>query len=156
VSEYTALVGRLHESTKELERVIKRAENLREKALKTGDDGYWDAVALNLHGFYVGVERIFEDIARSIDESVPDGPDWHRELLLQVSADLSTVRPPVISRESRNCLDEYRGFRHLVRNVYTFNLRPSRLAELVENLAKCFRLVENDLNKFAEFLNQLS
>ena len=27
-----------------------------------------------------------------------------------------------VSKETRNTLDEYRGFRHIVRNVYSFNL----------------------------------
>lgn len=31
----------------------------------TGDDAYWDAIALNLQGFYSGVERVFEDVART-------------------------------------------------------------------------------------------
>lgn len=42
----------------ELVQVIERIDLLSDKAIQTGDDGYWDGVALNLHGFYVGVERI--------------------------------------------------------------------------------------------------
>lgn len=51
------------------------------------------------------------------------GADWHRDLLLQMSAAIDGVRPPVISQETRFCLDESRGFRHGVRNLYTFNRR---------------------------------
>lgn len=36
----------------------------------------------------------------------------------------------------------YRGFRHVIRNVYTFKLRPSRLGELV-------------LDKFCQFLENV-
>ncbi len=56
-----------------------------------------DGVALNLHGFYAGVERIFEEIAREIDGSLPAGPEWHRDLLLQMSAEVAGTRPPVIA-----------------------------------------------------------
>lgn len=156
MTEYKALSGRTRASLQDLEHVIQRIEMLRGKAAKTGDDGYWDAVALNLHSFYVAVERMFEDIARSMDKSLPEGPDWHLELLIQMSAEIPETRPPVIRRETRSCLDEYRGFRHVVRNVYTFNLRPSRLAELVDDLAACLEAVRRDLSGFSAFLDTLA
>jgi hypothetical protein len=128
---------------------------LSEKAQKTGDDGYWDAVALNLHGFYGGVERIFEDIARTIDGSIPSGAEWHQSLLIQMSAEASERRPAVISRELRRTLDEYRGFRHVVRNIYAFNFRPNRLNELAGNLRTCFDKLNTELAAFCEFLEAL-
>jgi len=155
MSEYTALVARISESLTELERLVERAVDLGDKALRTGDDGYWDGVALNLHGFYTGVEQILADIARTVDESQPTGPDWHRDLLLQMSAEVPDVRPPVIARATRHCLDEYRGFRHVVRNVYVFNLRPSRVQEIVADLPACLTAVRGDLHNFAAFLRQL-
>jgi len=63
MSDYTALAARISESLAELERLVERAVQLSDKALRTGDDGYWDGVALNLHGFYTGVEQILADIA---------------------------------------------------------------------------------------------
>lgn len=121
---YSVLAGRIHEALSDLERVVHRAEELLNKAQQHNDDGYLDGVASNLHGFYAGVERIFEDIARNLDEAVPTGADWHRDLLLQMSASIDRIRPAVISQETRFCLEEYRGFRHVVRNVYTFNMNP--------------------------------
>jgi len=126
------------------------------KANTSGDDDYLDGAALNLHGFYAGIERIFEDIARSLEKTVPDGPEWHQNLLLQMSAEMVSIRPRVISAETRACLEEYRGFRHVVRNVYTFNLRPARLDELVAGLGACFRLVTDDLERFSAFLDSLT
>jgi len=155
MSEYLALAGRITESVDELHRVVDRADHLCKKAVQTGDDDYWDGVALNLHGFYVGVEHIFEDIARIFDGSLPGGGDWHRDLLVQMSAEISDLRPPVIKRLTRHCLDEYRGFRHVVRNVYTFNLRPSRLHELVATLPLCFEAICDDLAAFVDFLKQI-
>lgn len=155
MSEYIALAGRITESLDELSCVVERAIHLGEKATQTSDDDYWDGVALNLHGFYVGVERIFEDIARTFDASLPGGADWHRDLLLQMSAEIPDTRPSVITRETRRCLDEYRGFRHVVRNVYTFNLRPSRLQELLAMLRPCFQTVTEDIRVFAAFLKQV-
>lgn len=156
MSQYTAWIGRIEESLIELEQVVARVVHLCDKAVETGDDDYWDGVALNLHGFYGGVEHIFEDIARTMDESIPGGADWHRGLLLQMSAEIPEIRPPVIDRATRLCLDEYRGFRHVVRNVYTFHLRPARLQELTATLPVCFQAICSDLNKFIVFLKQLN
>jgi hypothetical protein len=103
-----ALAARIRSSMDEIIQVINRVELLSDKAIKTGDDGYWDGVALNLHGFYVGIERILEDIARSLDESVPEGADWHRALLIQMTAEIGDRRPAVLSYSTRKCLDDYR------------------------------------------------
>lgn len=153
---HKALGGRISQTLLDLDQVVSRAEFLMNKAKQTGDDGYLDGVALNLHGFYTGVERILEDIARTMEKSVPSGANWHQELLLQMSACMKSIRPAVISRETRHCLDEYRGFRHVVRNVYTFNLKFSRLQELTEQLRECCKSVQSDLEKFMSFLEQVA
>jgi hypothetical protein len=75
VNEQFALSGRIRGYLTDLEKIVNRAILLSDKALTSGDDGYWDGVALNLHGFYGGVERIFEDIARTVDGNLPSGPD---------------------------------------------------------------------------------
>ncbi len=146
------LAGRIRAEMQDVERVAARATRLLDKARGRGDEDYLDGVALNLHGFYAGVEHIFRAIARDIDGSVPSGSEWHRELLVQMAAELPGLRPPVIARATRDCLDEYRNFRHVVRNVYTFNLRPSRLQELVEELPVCLTSLQHDLTTFCAFL----
>lgn len=156
MSEQTALAGRIRGYLDELDKVVDRAILLAGKALKSGDDGYWDGVALNLHSFYSGTERIFEDIARTIDGNIPSGSDWHIGLLVQMAAESAERRPPVISNEVRNALDEYRGFRHVVRNVYAFKFRPSRLKELMDGLSGCFTSLRQELLAFAEFLESLN
>ena len=153
---YIALIGRIKRVMQDLERVVSRAESLMDKAQRTGDDGYLDGVALNLHGFYAGVEKIFEDVARTMEKAIPDGSGWHQDLLLQMAAEISPIRPPVIGEETRDCLDDYRGFRHVVRNVYTFNLQMSRLQDLTKGLRRCYGAVISDLDDFMEFLRELS
>lgn len=124
--EYAALAARVRASLADVDRVVARAELLSRRAQESGDDGFWDGVALNLHGFYAGLEQVFIDIARTIERAVPPGTSWQRLLVLQLSAEVARVRPAVLSSATRQCLDEYRGFRHIVRNVYTFNLRLPR------------------------------
>lgn len=151
-----ALAGRISQWLLDLQRLVDRAESLLDKARDSGDDGYLDGVALNLHGFYAGVERVLEDIARTLEKTMPEGAEWHRDLLMQMSSKFNGIRPEVIRRETRYCLDEFRGFRHVVRNVYTFNLRPARLQELTKQLRGCFNALKRDLDEFKSFLEALS
>ncbi len=163
--EYAALAARVRASLADVDRVVARAETLTRRAQETGDDGFWDGVALNLHGFYAGLEQVFEDIARTLEGSIPADSSWHQALLLQMSAGVTGLRPPVLSSATRQCLDEYRSFRHtpalasgasVVRNVYTFNLRPSRLLELVTGLRACRDAAAGDLINFAGFLESVA
>lgn len=156
MNAYASLAARIRQSLVDLESVVRRAQALTLKAQVSGDDGYYDGAALNLHGFYAGIERVFEDIAAITGEGLPVGPAWHQDLLLQMSAEIEAVRPPVISQKTRYCLDEYRGFRHVVRNIYTFNLRPSRIVELSNDLGDCYASVADDLLAFADYLNRLA
>ena len=154
MSERLALAGRIRASIEDVKTTVNRTVALAEKARRSGDDDYWDGVALNLHGFYSGVEQIFEDIARTIDGGLPSGAEWHISLLRQMTVELGKLRPAVIQIETRQSLDEYRGFRHVVRNVYAFNLRPARLKELALDSEDCLSALTIDLLAFADFLEK--
>jgi hypothetical protein len=80
------------------------------------------------------LERIFERIATAIDSSLPSGTNWHRELLNQMAIEVPGIRPAVISSDLKEKLEEYRGFRHVVRNVYTYRLKPEKIEGLVSML----------------------
>jgi hypothetical protein len=86
---------------------------------------------------------------------MPEGADWHRRLLRQMSAEIPNLRPPVITLETRNALDEYCAFRHVVRNIYTFNLRLDRIQNLAALLPQCYQLLYRDSETFCSFLEQL-
>lgn len=154
--KFLALAAKITADLADLERVVDRADLIFKKAQETNDDAYLDGLALNLHGFYAGLEHIFEAIARSVDGSLPDDPNWHHALLRQMTVEMPTIRPPVIAPETYRCLGEYRSFRHVVRNVYTFNLRGSRVKELAAGLRPCLTAVAHDLTEFAQFLQRLA
>ncbi|MDO9300731.1 MAG: hypothetical protein Q7T89_05075 [Anaerolineales bacterium] len=155
MSDYAALASRIRIALQDVNHNVRRALELSAKARTIGDDGYWDGVALNLHGFYTGVEHIFEDIARTLEQSIPSGSGWHVDLLTQMSGEIEGVRPAVISRATRSMLDEFRGLRHVVRNVYAFNLRSARLNELMLDLPGCFDAVQSELLEFSQFLESV-
>jgi len=111
---------------------------------------------LNLHDFYAGLERIFRQVAATIDQSVPTGPEWHRELLRQMNIALPQMRPQVISEETIKTIDEYLRFRHVVQNVYSFEFEPERIQHLVQRLRPSFEQVRSELLAFADFLDSLA
>ncbi|WP_371260859.1 hypothetical protein [Myxosarcina sp. GI1] len=67
-------------------------------------------MALDIHGFYSGIERIFEKIAKQIDRNPPaKSEQWHKNLLQQMTVAISQVRDAVISTSNLANLDELGG-----------------------------------------------
>jgi hypothetical protein len=149
------LAGRILAELQELSILVQRAEQGWAKARKSRDDFFLDGVALNLHGFYSGLERIFERIASAVDETMPGGANWDQELLSQMAIEIPGVRPAVISAGLKEELEAYRGFRHIVRNVYAYHLRPEKMSPLVEKLPTVFASVEGEIAAFAGFLQSI-
>jgi len=91
-----------------------------------------------------------------IDSSIPDGETWHRDLLNQMACEVADIRPAVIDTNNARSLDEFRRFRHLVRNVYTINLVPDKIRMLVLNLPGLWNSLWAELHAFADFTDELS
>ncbi len=154
---YRELAERIRGEAQDLDRAVQRAVAAWAQARRMSDeDAYLDSVALNLHGFYSGIERLFELIVRRVDRAMPTGETWHRSLLDQVAQDVVDVRPAVIDQNSALALDEFRRFRHLVRNVYTMNLVPERMAGLIAALPDLWSTLRAELLAFADFLEALA
>lgn len=155
MTAFPALAVRIRQELVDLRPCVNRAQALMTKAADRGDLDYLDGVALTLHAFYTGVERVLEAIAREVDGAVPGGPEWHRDLLLQMSGGIEGVRPAVLSEETRRCLDAYCGFRQVVRNMYSYNLDPERVRRLAMELPACYDDVAAAMDRFTAFLDAL-
>jgi hypothetical protein len=155
---YQVLAVRIQAEVEDLDRSLRRAERAWQAARRVGadQDMFIDSAALNLHGWYAGVERLFEIIALQLDGSLPKGEAWHRDLLGQMTLDLPGLRPPVISAAVAQLLDEYRRFRHVVRNIYAESLDPLRVGELVEKLPALWDRLKSELIGFTDFLEGVS
>jgi hypothetical protein len=81
---------------------------------------------------------------------------WHRDLLYQISRELSGVRPAVLTGAHAAALDDVRRFRHLVRNLYATHLDPQRMSPLLAALPSLWQEVRSDLLAFAAFLEDLA
>jgi hypothetical protein len=150
------LAQRIRSELGDLERLVGRIESGWQGAKRTNDDLYLDSVALNLHGFYSGLETLFELIATHVDKQKPTGANWHQFLLQQMTIEVVGIRPAVISIATYSELDEYRSFRHVVRNIYSFHFDPSKMEKLVIRVATLLTQLQAELLAFALFLEQQS
>ena len=158
IERYAVVASRIRQELANLERVVARAERAMKAARLRPEeqDLYLDSAALSLHDFYAGLERIFRHIAATVDQSMPSGPEWHRELLRQMNVALPEIRPQVTSDETVQAVDEYLRFRHVVQNVYAFEFDPERIERLVQRLRPSFDQAHVELLAFADFLDKLA
>ncbi len=154
---YQQLIKRISNEVIDLDLAAEKAQRAWHmmKVSPENQDLYLDSVALNLQSFFSGLERTFELVARGIDRHVPDSDNWHLDLLRQMASDQPDVRPAIISKESARQLDEFRRFRHLVRNIYTANLMPERMESLLTILPDLWRRVRAELLAYADLLQQI-
>jgi len=146
------LASRILNEISSLAVVVARVESAWKAAAANNDEFYFDSVALNIHSFYSGLERVFEKISSAVDGSLPQGLNWHQELLNQMALEIPDVRPAVISEKTRQQLDTYRGFRHVVRNVYTYHISPDKMKPLAKAIRPVFKQVEKELTAFSRFI----
>lgn len=152
MSKYGVLAARLKKELVQIDKAVLAAGSQADKAAATGDSDYLQAAALSLQNFYTGVERVFEEIAKQVDASLPFGASSHRELLDQMGLELDSMRPAVLQAVTLEKLNEYRGFRHVAIHRYGFELQPNRIRELVEALPACHSHFSADIQRFCNFL----
>ena len=123
----------------EIEHELGRLEQLRDE-LATAPRGA-DTFALRargsmLHDFYSGIERVFVRIAEELNGGVPQGEQWHRQLITDMSLEIPGVRPAVIDAALAEELADYLRFRHVFRNVYGSSLQAERMRPLEARLPR--------------------
>lgn len=108
-----------------------------------------------LHDFYTGAEKIFRRIAIKIDRDLPEGEEWHIQLLQRMAVPVEGIRPKVIDEDLESNLEESLRFRHLFRNIYGFELKWERCQPLVQRLEETFADLAGQIRKFEDFLESL-
>jgi len=116
---------------------------------------YEESLALKLHNFYTGYERIFQKIADDLNGGVPRSWDWHKRLLKSMSLHIEHIRPPVISKDTAKLLEEYLAFRHIIRNIYGFEIDSERLKSLIEKVCLTHERLRKEISGFIRFLKEL-
>lgn len=132
----------------EIEHELERLEKLREElttAPRDDDTFTLRARGSVLHDFYGGIERVFVRIAEELNGGVPQGEQWHRQIITDMSIEIPGVRPAVIDADLAEALGDYLRFRHVFRNVYGSLLQAARMRPLEDRLP----------NVLAAFLTQI-
>ena len=149
---FVRLSRRVVDEVEKIALSLKRAQPGWHDFQSSGNDLFLDSVSLSLLGAYNGVEVIFELIARLVDQNRPKGKNWHQLLLGQMMAEVEGVRPTVISVGSGRSLNDFRGFRHITRHLYPFELDGERIAQIMDFVEPTFGKVCTELSAFASFL----
>lgn len=156
MSQFAVLNGYIQQKAQELTQEYDYAMEQAQQAVSTDINAYWIAAGFGLQGFYTGLEKIFEQIARRVDGSpVQHSERWHQELLDQMQLEIPSVRPPVISQETYKLLKVILAFRHVVRNNYTHALEPQLIAQNIEKLPLAHQKALSDLQAFQTFLETM-
>lgn len=151
-AQLARLAQRIFDELEKVNLAIQRAQRGWNDFQDSGNDLFLDSVALSLQSAYNGIEVILGLIARDVDRHQPKGDRWHQTLLEQMTDAIEGTRPAVISAESYQALNEFRGFRHVARHLYAFELDSERIAQMMELLEPTFTPICEELKAFAHFL----
>lgn len=140
----------LHRLEGEVEQV--QAEIVRDPARATL---FYENLALKLHNFYTGCERIFHLVASELNGTAPTGFDWHKRLLERMGVEREG-RPALLSPDAVRDLREFLSFRHVVRNIYGFELDPERVEQMAARYPQAWHLFEADVRRFVAWLQAVA
>lgn len=146
------IVAEIKDELLKLKKLVQKLSKVKE--LEKNEERL-ESAALRIHNFYTGCERIFKLIAMDVNDYIPDSWDWHKRLLTQMSLEVEDIRPAVISEKVKNELEALLAFRHLVRNIYGYELEPKRVENLVSLTKLVYPNFVKDINKFTEYLMDL-
>lgn len=112
-------------------------------------------LAVNLHGWYTGLETLLERVASLYDREVPSGSTWHADLLAQMGTTVPGWRPALVPEAVLGDLHELRRFRHFFRNAYVLELDPTRVRAQAERLRRVAPEVSAGIASFRGHLDEV-
>lgn len=111
-------------------------------------------VAVALHHAYGAVEAALARVARALEGSLPQGADWHQQLLHTMTLEIPSVRPRVLSPETAADLRKLLAFRHFFRHAYAVAWDADQLATLREVALAVGEPLSRDLAALDAFLER--
>lgn len=112
------------------------------------------AIGYLLHNFYNGCENIFRAIAAYFENDI--GTDtWHADLLRRMRLEIPGHRPAVIDDELYGLLNDFRGFRHVFRSAYSFELDWERERLVAGRLHRAAALLRAQVGEFLSWVDGL-
>jgi DNA-binding transcriptional ArsR family regulator len=139
---------KIREELEQLRSVVERLEEWQVMGDPSQDARTRVLLGAVLKDFYDGVERIFKHITAALNEPLPSGEEWHKQLLEKMSQPTEN-RKPVISQDLKDALDEFLRFRHLFRSIYVVTqLKWEPMAPLVANLPQVYKQLREEVERF--------
>ena len=75
-----------------------------------------------LHNLYCALEDLLQEVAKTFENRLEDPARYHRELLQRMHLDIPGIRPRLLHTPGYQLLNELRGFRHIFRHAYDYEL----------------------------------
>jgi hypothetical protein len=138
----------------ELDNKLKKLEP--EKIDSTTSEENLILVGYFLSGIYSIFEEIFQKVAKEFENKMEDRTKWHRELLNRMALEIEEVRPALISKKSKECLNELRKFRHVFRFSYAYELDWEKILIVVKRWNNGSNLVYKDFENFLQKLDEIA
>lgn len=108
-------------------------------------------IAKHLYDVYMGMETIFRQIAKEIDEYIPQSETWHKDLLIQMT-EARVERSPVISHETAKRLEQILGFRHVFTHQYSIKIDYKQTEKNAKNIELLFEDFSKEIDIFIDSL----
>ena len=153
-NNYLALKTRIEGEMIFLQETIDRIQQILPQAGSVSDIIIVPALAGYISDFYNGCERISERVAIMLDGRLPNGENWHQQLLEQMAEPGGCKRPPLWQGALLLQLNDYRSFRHVERHRYRIELQKDRVFALAEDTLAVFERIQTAVEHFNQWLDQ--
>ena len=107
------------------------------------------AAAQVLHSFYNGVESIIALFFKNINEKLPDGNKWHKDLF-EMAFGTNSKNIKIIRDDIKKKLEKYLLFRHFIRHSYSSELEWDEMGPLMKDLEDIWKIIKTDFESFIE------
>lgn len=109
-----------------------------------------------LSGLYSNFEDIFLKVAKEFENKLEEPTKWHLEILNRMALEIEEIRPPLISKRSKACLDELRKFRHVFRFSYSYELDWEKMLIVIKRWNEGSHIVYQDIKNFLNYLDKVA
>lgn len=152
------LKAAIGDELKQLERLRKEFSAVESMLNRSEDEmPFYDrsAIGYYLHCFYNGCENIFRSVALFFENN-PGPQTWHSDILKRMKLSVPGFRPAVINEELFRLLNDFRGFRHIFRHSYTFDLDWERERLIALKFSRTYLLLKEQTEQFLRNLDEIT
>ncbi len=152
-NKLSLLADSIRDDLKSLENIREKITDLRPEVPQESSYSHRMALALTIHNFYNCIENIFTAIASEFGNELI-GETWHIDLLKRMKLDRENIRPAIIDQQLFTFLNNVRGFRHVVRHSYDYDLDYRRMLLIVDDIETHYNHLVKKIIAFIEFIQE--